>query len=176
MALDKKKFKELFMENYQPLCNYAFSFTKDADKAEDIVQDVFVKLWNSQFTLDKNRNISGYLFTLVRNHSLDVLRRDHLGVKVAQEYNHQREVEEFISSEETNTENYMMLEKLDRSIKALPPKCGEVFLLNKIQGYSHSDIAEFLGISVKTVEAHMTKAYRLLKSQMIFTIILGIYL
>jgi RNA polymerase sigma-70 factor (ECF subfamily) len=172
MAVDKKQFKDMFIEFYQPLCNYAFSFTKDINKSEDIVQDVFVKLWNNKFSADKNKNLAAYLFLLVRNHSLDILKRDSLGARVTQNYYHFKENEEYLSGDEKNIDHYMMLEKLDKSIKSLPPKCGEVFTLNKIKGLSHNEIAASLGISVKTVEAHMTRAYKLIKSHMILKVVL----
>lgn len=174
MAVDKKQFKDMFIEFYQPLCNYAFSFTKDIDKSEDIVQDVFVKLWNSKFTADRNKNLTAYLFLLVRNQSLDVLKRESLGARVTRHYYHFKDNEEYLSGDEKNMDHYIMLEKLDRSIKSLPPKCSQVFTMNKIEGLSHNEIAEALDISVKTVEAHMTRAYKIIKSQMILKMVFWI--
>lgn len=174
MSLDKKQFRYVFDEYYQPLCNYAFKFTKDLDKAEDIVQDVFVKIWNRQHTFNENIKWAPYLFLLVKNQSLDVLRRDNLGLRVTKEYQYTKDKEVYLHVEENEKEidHLLMLEKLYKSIGALPPKCSEVFTMNKLKGFTHLEIAERMGLSIKTVEAHMTKAYKLIKASMILKIII----
>jgi RNA polymerase sigma-70 factor (ECF subfamily) len=86
--VDKGQFKILFDEHYRPLCNFAFRITGDLDKSEDIVQDVFVKIWNQNDLLKANKNIRSFIYTMVRNHALEVIRRDGIGMKVTQHLIH----------------------------------------------------------------------------------------
>ncbi len=167
MPLESKEFRYIFDEYYQPLCNYAFKYTKDIEKAEDIVQDVFVKIWLKQKMINKSQNWVSYLFMMVKNRTLDELKRDNVGMKITQEYYHSKENQVYLTVDENEIEYYLTLDTLYKSIQSLPPKCSEVFTMNKINGISQQDIAERLGISIKTVEAHMAKAYKLLRSSLI---------
>lgn len=164
--MDKGQFKILFDEHYRPLCNFAFRITGDLNKSEDIVQDVFVKIWNQNDLLKANKNIRSFIYTMVRNHALEVIRRDGIGMKVTQHllYLHSDESEQQVLDEDI--EKYALIDKIYVSIRQLPPKCGEVFTLCKINGLSYIQIGEQLNISVKTVENHMSKALKLLREML----------
>ena len=164
--MDKSDFKKLFDDHYRPLCNFAFRITADMAKSEDVVQDVFVKIWNQQNLLQSNQNIRSFIYTMVRNHALEVIRRDGIGMKVTQHmlYLHSEETDHAVMDEEI--EKYALIDKIYVSIRQLPPKCGEVFTLSKINGLSYSQIGEQLNISVKTVENHMSKALKLLREML----------
>lgn len=164
--MDKSAFKKLFDDHYRPLCNFAFRITADMAKSEDVVQDVFVKIWNQQNLLQSNQNIRSFIYTMVRNHALEVIRRDGIGMKVTQHmlYLHSEETDQAVLDEEI--EKYALIDKIYVSIRQLPPKCGEVFTLSKINGLSYSQIGEQLNISVKTVENHMSKALKLLREML----------
>ncbi len=164
----------MFNEYYQPLCNYALKFTKDLDKAEDMVQDVFVKLWNRKQIIDKEKNWTSYLFLMVKNQCLDEYKRNNIGAKVTQEYYKVNDKEVYLTVDDKEVEYYLMLEKLNQSIQALPPKCREIFTLNKLQGVTQIEIADSMGISIKTVEAQMAKAYKIIKASLVTKLILFI--
>lgn len=161
-TLDKNRFKEVFKQYYNPLCNFAASILKDKKLAEDVVHDVFEKLWDKRSELNINDNEKSYLFTSVRNKAIEVIRKNKSDQKLEVDY---------INSTLENgldevSDKYLLKEKLYRSIRQLPPKCQKVFLLNKINGLTYIEIADDLDISVKTVENHMGKAFRLLREMM----------
>ena len=148
--LDKSTFKGLFDDHYRPLCNVAFRISGDLDQAEDIVQDVFLKIWNQQDLLNVDQNIKSYMYTMVRNHALEIIRRQQIGARFL-------------------TIVYMydlILDRIYISIRQLPPKCAQVFTMAKVNGLSYSQIADNMHISVKTVENHMGKALRLLRAML----------
>jgi RNA polymerase sigma-70 factor (ECF subfamily) len=164
--LDRLIFKQFFETHYSPLCNLAYRIIGDIDKSEDIVQDVFVKVWNNRDQLDKDRNIKSLVYTMVKNHSLEVLRRDGIGLRVVRIIS-KTEEDSQSNIQEEEIENYKLLDQIYVSIRQLPPKCGEVFTLSKVNGLTYTQIAERMNISVKTVENHMGKALKLLREMII---------
>jgi RNA polymerase sigma-70 factor (family 1) len=169
-----RQFKVVFDTYYNPLCNYAFTFTKNADSSEDIVQELFAKIWEDRRELLTGKTIRYYLFTAVRNNCISWLRQGKKGVMVEWD---EREGGYMTaqtdgtghsygsgSSEETEreTRDYSIL--LKGGIDRLPPKCREVFLLNRFSKMSYKEIAASLGISVKTVENQLGKALKMLRT------------
>lgn len=138
----------------------------DIDKSEDIVQDVFVKLWKHKIHLESQHHIKSYMYTMVRNHTIEVIRRDHIGSKINKEILHLYDHESESQINEAELENFQLLDQIYVSIRQLPPKCGEVFTMAKVNGLSYAQIAEIMNISVKTVEAHMSKALKLLRDML----------
>jgi RNA polymerase sigma-70 factor (ECF subfamily) len=160
-TINKKSFEHLFDLYYNPLCNFALSISKDYDKAEDIVQEVFVQIWKKRSSLAIDKNIKNYLFTATKNKAIEWLRREKLFDKYAesqviQDFN-RNDVDEL-------AQKYEMLEKLYSSVRQLPPKCQQVFKLGKINGLTYAEISEELNISVKTVENQMSRALKLLRT------------
>jgi RNA polymerase sigma-70 factor (ECF subfamily) len=161
--LDKSSFKVLFEMHYSPLCNFAYRIIGDVDLAEDIVQDIFVKLWNEPGLLDSNKNINSYMYTMVRNRALEVLRRENIGQKINQQLGYLQNNISTTDVNEDEIEKLMLIEQIYVSIRQLPPKCSEVFTLSKVNGLTYSQIAEKMNISVKTVENHMSKALKIMR-------------
>ena len=164
--LDRLIFKQFFETHYSPLCNLAYRIIGDIDKSEDIVQDVFVKVWNNRDQLDKDRNIKSLVYTMVKNHSLEVLRRDGIGLRVVRIIS-KTEEDSQSNIQEEEIENYKLLDQIYVSIRQLPPKCGEVFTLSKVNGLTYTQIADHLKISPKTVENHIAKAYVILRNELV---------
>lgn len=161
--MDKSSFKNLFELHYSPLCNFAYRITDDIDQAEDIVQDIFVKVWNDPDLLDGNKNINSYLYSMVRNRALEVIRRENISQKINQQLEYIQNNAADTNVEEDEIEKLLLLEQIYVSIRQLPPKCSEVFTLSKVNGLTYVQIAEKMNISVKTVENHMGKALRLMR-------------
>ncbi|MBP6238781.1 MAG: RNA polymerase sigma-70 factor [Saprospiraceae bacterium] len=161
--MDKSSFKNLFELHYSPLCNFAYRITDDIDQAEDIVQDIFVKVWNDPDLLDGNKNINSYLYSMVRNRALEVIRRENISQKINQQLEYIQNNAATTNVEEDEIEKLLLLEQIYVSIRQLPPKCSEVFTLSKVNGLTYVQIAEKMNISVKTVENHMGKALRLMR-------------
>ncbi len=151
----------MFKEYYNPLCNFAHQILKDSRAAEDVVQDVFANVWEKKSNLTIDQNTAGYLFRSVKNKALEKIRRDKVIKDLAD-----------VSwlSKDTDIEvianDYILKEKLSRSIELLPPKCKKIFEMNKYEGLTYREIAEKLDISIKTVEAHMGNAFRKLRKMM----------
>lgn len=155
-----KKFETLFRQHYRQLCSYAYTFLKDVVSSEDIVQEVFIKIWENQKMNIGNDNLKFYLFTAVRNNCLTRLQKNKKGfLEELKDEDNYDEIRLRIDDEKTTNPKTLIAKALDQ----LPPKCREVFLLSRISGLTYQQVADSLGISVKTVENQMGKAIRLLK-------------
>jgi len=154
----------VFKKYYNPLCNFATTIVNDHKMAQDAVQDVFTKLWDKRESLSIDTNEKSYLFQAVKNRSLELLRKKKSDSKVSKAdysdvYDNSVELDE-------QAKKYMLKEYLYTSIRQLPPKCQEIFVLNKINGLTYKEIANDLDISIKTVENQIGKAYRKLRTIM----------
>jgi len=163
--LTKQDFKQLFEDYYNPLCNFANSILYDSTKAEDAVQDVFVKMWQKKENLDGMENIKSYLFRATKNKSIEYLRKLKLDKKLSEENGRRLELSSSINTDD-EADKYLLKEKLFKSIRQLPPKCRQVFTMSKINGLTYLEIAEELEISPKTVENQIGRALRLLRDMM----------
>lgn len=163
--MTKQEFKLLFEQYYNPLCNFANSILYDSAKAEDAVQDVFVKMWQKKDKIGGLENPKSYLFQATKNKCIEYLRKLKLDQKLSLENERRLEMSSSINSDD-EAEKYVLKEKLFNSIRQLPPKCRNVFTMSKINGLTYSEIAEELGISPKTVENQIGRALRLLREMM----------
>lgn len=158
------EYELLFRAYYQPLLSYAKSIIKlDAD-AEEIVQDIFFVLWKNRKSLDIHTSFSAYLYKSVYNNCLQHLRREKIKLNFQmdkQNWNYH----ESMSPGEILQYNELY-DKINRIVNELPENCQTIFKLNRFNGMKYSEIAEKLAISIKTVEANMTKALKHLRRQM----------
>lgn len=154
----------MFKKYYNPLCNFASTIVNDHKVAQDVVQDVFTKLWDKRENLSIDSNEKSYLFQAVRNRALEILRKQKNDAKVSTaDFN---QLYEDKNDLEDQAQKYMLKEYLYNSIRQLPPKCQEIFVMNKMNGLTYNEIATDLNISVKTVENQIGKAYRKLRDLM----------
>ena len=160
---NKATFELFFKENYEILCRFAFTFLKDADEAEEIVQNSFVKLWEDKDKLQIDISSKAYLFTTVRNASLNRLK--HGRIKNEYKASVQHSVEYKNQVEETVYGNELQA-KINEAINKMPEKRREVFNLIRFEGLKYKEVAEQLGISPKTVENHMGSAIKFLKDEL----------
>ena len=146
---------------HQRLCVYAYGLTNDYDQAEDIVQNVFVRIWRRRDQLKATYSLKSFLYKSVYNEFIDQYRKRK---KVfALEKKHIDALSYTVEYEDDDMERLIALVKSE--IQNLPPKCRETFLLSKVEGLSNMEIADYLNVSIKSVEAHMTKAFSLLRSK-----------
>lgn len=152
----------LMNDYYNNLCGYANLFTKDPSKSEDIVQNVFVKLWVYRKKIDSNIPIKRYLHKSVYNEFIDQYRKNKSVVSL--EEKHLRTINTIIDDNSFDIEKLMT--RVNNEIEKLPEKCKKVFILNKKEGLTHDEIAEYLQISKKTVEGHITRAFKILNQKL----------
>ena len=153
----------LLMNNYyKNLCGYANLFTKDPSKSEDIVQNVFVKLWVYRKKIDSNIPIKRYLHKSVYNEFIDQYRKNKSVISL--EEKHLKAINTVIDNNSFDIEQLMT--RVNNEIEKLPEKCKKVFILNKKEGLTHDEIAEYLQISKKTVEGHITRAFKILNQKL----------
>ena len=158
----KVNIEELFLQYYRPLCLYALRLLSDLDRAEDVVQDSFVKILERPacISLLPERQVAAYLFRIVRNRCVDELRRDGQQTVLSLESPGHGE----LPVKQEDVDKAVVAARLWTAIDALPDRCREVFLMAKRDGMTYREIAEELGISERTVEHQVSKALRLLRS------------
>jgi RNA polymerase sigma-70 factor (ECF subfamily) len=156
--VNKETFRFLFDEYYNPLCNYVANSLGFKEEAEDIVMDVFTHIWAHPDTISEIKYPKTYLFKAVYHKSIEHIRSKKL---VLVEYDYEKIVVPDYNEE--NIEEYLMKEKIFKSIRQLPSQCQLIFVKSKIDGLSHKAIAEELGLSTKTIENQITKAMKILK-------------
>ncbi|MGY0407464.1 MAG: RNA polymerase sigma factor [Polaribacter sp.] len=151
------------VDNYHhELCVYAGSLSRDLYAAEDIVQNVFLKLWEQRDKLNSKFSIKGFLYRSVYNEFIDQYRKKMTLTAVEKHYNNRLNA---IVEEESTTEIVNLIALVKQEIQHLPPKCKEMFLLSKQEGLTNVEIAQYLKISVKAVERQMTRAFSVIRKK-----------
>ena len=166
---DKKVFKDIFNTYYQPLCHLSRYYIEDKDEANEVVQEAFIKLWEVRHELNPDSNLQNFLFTLVKNNCLNILKRKQILLKHHEKIRH-REIQYQYESLNRINDDYLELnelkEKIDIAIKNLPEHCRIVFEMSRFDNMKNREIADTLGITQKAVEARMTKALRILRKEL----------
>jgi len=159
--LTLKEYKNLFDTSYTTLCLFSNTYINNIETSKDVVQEVFIKIWENKVTFKNEHTIKSYLYTAVKNKSLDLLKSkrykstDHVSAEELEKL----ETEPFFLREVVILETSNIIEK---AITTLPTKCAEIMKLS-VQGYSNSEIATELGISINTVKTQKKIAYKKLK-------------
>ncbi|MBE9467879.1 MAG: RNA polymerase sigma-70 factor [Bacteroidetes bacterium] len=152
---DIKAFELFFKQNYKVLCNYAFHYLKNAQDAEEVVQDIFFIIWKNRKELNI-KSIKSYLFQSVKNNCLQQIRHKSLNDKYKSFVKHSykensEQADKIINAKEMN-------EIIEKTLNSLPERCKQIFKLSRYEGLKYREIAKKLSISIKTVEANMGKA------------------
>lgn len=153
---EKWAYDILFKEYYTPLVLFSMRFVNYKEVAEDIVQDFLCSLWMDRKKLKSVKYLKTYLYSSVKNRSLNYLRDNNIisSTDFVEEYDEHTTLEAIMEEE--------IYKELIAAIDALPPKCKQIFLLN-IEGLKSPEIAEDLGLSVETVRVQVKKARRIIK-------------
>jgi len=158
---NEKAFAYLVDTYHHRLCVYANSLVKATDRAEDIVQNVFIRTWERRNTLKPEFTIKSFLYRSVHNEFIDQYRKRKSVSALEKKY-----IEEM---EQITTEDDAILERLlsfvQREIHNLPPKCKKIFLMSKEEGCTNHEIAERLNVSKKTIEYHISKSFAILRQK-----------
>ncbi len=156
--------EELFNYYYPRLYNFSRSFLKLEEGIDDILQEVFIKIWQNRENIKTASTFNSYIFTITRNLLLNELRSRLNDHKLKDEILKRAVAEEYSTFEETEYND--IKEKVDGAINELPERQKEIFVLSRTDGLSHKEIAEKLNISTKTVEYHITQSTKLLKKKL----------
>jgi len=154
-------FNEVYSEYYPKLVNYIYKLSKDRDLTEDMVQETFFILWEKRKSIKIELSIGGYLFKICYNEFLKNLRRQSKERAFLDEVKATQYLQIF--STEENNEQIILVKKI---IENLSPKCKEAFIASKFENLSYAEIAQRMGISKKTVELHISKAYSVLRTKL----------
>lgn len=160
---DEKAFTYLIDNYHHRLCIYANSLIKNVYSAEDIVQNVFVRTWEQRSRLRPNHSIKSFLYKSVYNEFIDQYRKNQSLFSLEKNYHEDLNA---ILQEEDSESFERILKAVNKEIQNLPPKCKEVFMLSKQEGLTNIEIAEHLEVSIKTVEAQITKAFSILRDSL----------
>ena len=162
---DEQALELLFRKYNVRLCVFANKFLNDPEEAQEIVQDMFVKIWEGRDEIDPEDSLKSYVFKIVQNLSLNKLRRKKVESRYIEIYKLV-----YIEHQEFSAHESLLARELEEhivhSIGKLPSGCRKVFELSRIEGLKYREIADNLHISVKTVEVQMSKALRSLRIEL----------
>lgn len=153
------KFKELFGTYYEPLVRYAFSMVQSLAIAEEIVQEIFYKVWESKHSEGLWKVNQAYLYAAVFNESMNTLKRSKRNRPFGDD------PKESVAPRHTADEKQLQ-EAIISALNELPEQCRTVFHLSRNEGMKYREIAQKMGIAQKTVEAQMSKALKILRSRL----------
>lgn len=164
MGTDRKEiFKNRFQEHYPRLCNIAYGYVLNRDDSEDIVQELFINIWNKGKDDLSDKEFLAYMITSVRNSCISFLRKKQEDI-IPLEDHHIENCDEMDEIKDGEEEEMSLHDHLHAALATLPEKCREVFLMAKMRGMKYREIAGELDLSEKTVENHIAKAIKLLRA------------
>jgi RNA polymerase sigma-70 factor (family 1) len=161
---NQRVFEQVFRQHYASLCRYANGILKDEDEAEEIVQNMFVGVWEKRQDIGINQSIKSYLYRSVHNHCLNRIK--HLKIREThQEYVTFHESGAFEAVTETVYKNELE-ERIVSAVAKLPEQCRIIFSMSRFEELKYNEIAERMGLSVKTIENQIGKALKIMRKEL----------
>lgn len=158
-------FRSIFDQYYENIRSFAYYKTGNVELADDIVQEVFMKLWTNRSDV-KNDTLKSLLYTIASN----IIKNHFKHQKVVYCFQKQDQPNETSEEADSALRQEELNRKLQDALAEIPDKSREVFLMNRIEGLTYSDIAERLGLSVKAIEKRMSEALSILRSRISYKI------
>ena len=158
-------FETLFRSYYKPLCVFVNNLIKDREAAEDIVQEVFVKIWNGMDNIDTSQSVKSYLFKAAYNQTLNYFDKN----KHQNNFSDYQEIENQTTGGNSADQELQLKEiqkEAEEAINQLPVKCKAIFLMCKEENMTYREVANVMNISIKTVENQMGKALKTLREKL----------
>ena len=167
-----KTFEEIYLQYYSRMKRFAREYVITEEDAENVLQDVFLEFWEKKDVLLTFSNLIAFLFTSIKNKSINLLRRRMLEQEASN-----RMQEEYLRTVQLNLESLELVDDqifqkkdletiINQAIDSLPPRCREIFIKSKIEGKKQKEIARELNISIDAVETQMGIAYKKLREQL----------
>jgi RNA polymerase sigma-70 factor, ECF subfamily len=161
---DKEAFRFFFEKYYSDLCNLVNLYLHDALTAEEIVQDIFIYLWEKKDKIKIESSVKSYLLRATKNRSLNYIRNARTKVEILNKIANNDIVNIEMPDEIMNANQLRKV--INDAIDSLPDRCRQIYILGKEKKMSYKEISEELGISIKTVEAQMGNALKRLREQL----------
>jgi RNA polymerase sigma-70 factor (ECF subfamily) len=163
----QKAFERLFKDYFKSLHAYAYTFLKDDEQAEEVVQNVFCRVWEKRDQLKTDGSIKAYLYRAVHNESLNYLK--HQKVRAGFGVYYADEMEQNAGGDEPASKKLMAAElqrHIEKAMSELPEQCRIIFQLSRFEQLKYQQIADQMGLSIKTIENQMGKALRVMRQKL----------
>jgi RNA polymerase sigma-70 factor, ECF subfamily len=163
---DRTAFEMIFRSYYKRLHGFAYTYVKNREHAEDIVQTIFLKIWSNRDSWDPPGKVKHYLFAAIRNEALNDIRHQQLEAESEEEV---AELFRDLKNRSYTGEDPGLAELRDaiqNEIDQLPSRCREIYLLNRRSGLTYTEIADYLDISINTVGTQMGRALKVLRKNL----------
>lgn len=157
-------FDILYKKYCKRVFKFAFSILKSPEESENLVQDVFLNLWENRLNVEKNSSIKSYVFTITYNSAVSIIRKKVRESEFVEYLKSLQEVGE--ESVDIALEYKELTDKLERILNELPQRQKEVYLMHRVEGLKYNEIAERLNISVNTIENHMSRALKTIRQKL----------
>ncbi|MCO6464107.1 MAG: sigma-70 family RNA polymerase sigma factor [Saprospiraceae bacterium] len=160
---DISDFEAIFKEYFNPLVNFIYKFVKNYETSEEIVQNTFAKIWSSRDKIEVTTSTKAYLYQMSKNAMIDYIRKYHGKECVQIEH---EQLENLQDSTEEYLDPYIVRQVVETQLKVLKDKPREIFILNKFEGLTYEEIADYLKISKRSVEDNISKVTKILKEKL----------
>jgi RNA polymerase sigma-70 factor (ECF subfamily) len=160
---DLQNIEQLFKENHKRLCNIVHRIINDREAAEDVVQELFIKIWKKRAELKIESSLKGYLMKAAANAAINYLENNKR-FKFNQELTNENSAAHVVN--ECPLEGKELMQKIYKALNHLPPKCKAIFVLSRFEGMKYQEIADQLDLSLKTVENQMGIALQKLRDDL----------
>jgi len=169
---EKTAFKDVFDIYYSSICLFIKKYNFDIEQAEDIAQEVFIKIWEKKILFPNSLAFKSYLYQTAKNLALNALQHEAVKKRYLEQYTCNLESENFFFQNFIEQDSYrLIIEAIDK----LNPRAKEILYLN-LDGFKNQEIADLLGISINTVRAHKVSAYKFLKMNLKDLVLLFIFM
>lgn len=157
-------FDVLYRKYSKKLYKFSYSILKSTEESENLIQEVFLNLWENRHKVEKNSSIKSYIFTITYNSAISILRKKARESEFIDYLKSLQVINEDTVSAELEYKELTI--KLSEIIKTLPQRQREVYLLHRVEGLKYSEIAEHLNISINTIENHMSRALKTIREKL----------
>lgn len=161
---DRAAYEKLFRQNYAALVRFAKDIVKDKDTAEDLVQEVFVKIWERRQSIEIKTSVNAYLYMAVKNHCFNKLKAEQRHAYMDEGLADDLRFSGNDTDKDSDTID--LHQHINNALDKLPPRCALIFKMSRFEYKTYQEIADSLELSIKTVENQMGKALQLMRANL----------